>query len=198
MKDEDKPKTQLIDELTELRKRVTQLETAEIEYKRIKEELYQSRKMLQLVLDNIPQRVFWKDRNFSYLGCNRPFAQDAGLSDPSEIVGKNDFELGWKELAQLYRDDDKLVMDTDIPKLNFEEPETTPDGGQLWLKTSKVPLRDREGKVIGILGTYEDITARKQSEKALRESEQRFRTLAEATFEGITLTENGVIVDLND
>jgi PAS domain S-box-containing protein len=168
------------------------------EHKRTDEELYQSRQMLQLVLDTIPQRVFWKDRNFFYLGCNKPFAQDAGLSDPCQIVAKHDFELGWKEVAQLYRDDDKLVMETDRPKLNFEEPQVAPDGSRLWLKTSKVPLHDKDGAVIGILGTYEDITERKLADEALRESELRFKMLAEASFEGTVLAEEGVIVDLND
>ena len=57
--------------------------------------------MLQLVMDTIPQRVFWKDRNFVYRGCNRVFAEDAGIDSPEDIVGKNDFELSWKESAPL-------------------------------------------------------------------------------------------------
>lgn len=176
----------------------TRLKEEISERKRMDDELYQSRQMLQLVLDTIPQRVFWKDRNFFYIGCNKPFAQDAGLSDPLHIIGKHDFELGWKEVAQLYRDDDKRVMESDTAKLNFEEPQIAPDGGKLWLKTSKVPLHDKDGKVIGILGTYEDITERKLADEALRESEIRFKTLAEASFEGTVLAEEGVIVDLND
>jgi PAS domain S-box-containing protein len=168
------------------------------ERKRTDEELYQSRQMLQLVLDTIPQRVFWKDRNYVFLGCNKPFAQDAGLSDPNQIIGRNDFELSWRDVAQLYRDDDKLVMETDTPKLNFEEPQIAPDGSRLWLKTSKVPLHDKDGIVIGILGTYEDVTERKLAEVALRESELRFKTLAEASFEGTVLAEKGLMVDLND
>ena len=67
--------------------------------------------MLQTILDTIPQRVFWKDRDISYLGCNQAFAVDAGLKDPAEIVGKNDYELAWKETAELYRADDKSVME---------------------------------------------------------------------------------------
>ena len=63
------------------------------ERKRAEEELYRSRQMLQSILDSIPQRVFWKDRNCIYLGCNRAFATDAGVNKPAEIVGKNDFEL---------------------------------------------------------------------------------------------------------
>jgi len=177
MDDNTKSKSQLLSELAELRRRVTELEAAEAKHKGTEEDLYQSRQMLQLVLDTIPQRVFWKDRNFSYLGCNRQFARDTGLDDPSAILGKHDFELGWKDVAQLYRDDDALVMETDTPKLNFEEPETTPDGGRIWVRTSKVPLHDRDGGVIGILGTYEDITERKRMEEALRHERILLRTL---------------------
>jgi len=175
--DNEKTKSQLLSELVELRRRITELETAEAKRRRTEEDLYHSRQMLQLVLDTIPQRVFWKDRNFSYLGCNKLFAGDAGLDDPSAIVGKNDFELTWKDTAQLYRDDDTLVMGSDASKLNFEEPQTRPDGSRLWLRTSKVPLHDWEGKVIGILGTYEDITERKRAEVAVQHERNLLRTL---------------------
>ncbi|HMD96451.1 MAG TPA: PAS domain S-box protein [Terriglobia bacterium] len=147
------------------------------ERKRVEAELHHSRQMLQLVLDNIPQRVFWKDRNSVYLGCNRAFANDAALSSPADVIGKNDFDLSWKETAELYRADDKLVMEQESPKLNFEEPQNRPDGTRLWLRTSKLPMRDRDGKVIGVIGTYEDITERKQVEAALIEERQLLRTI---------------------
>jgi len=155
------------------------------ERRRAEEDLHHSRQMLRVVLDNIPQRVFWKDRNFNYLGCNRPCALDAGLQSPEEIIGKNDFELSWRETADLYRADDTLVMEQGSPKLNFEEPEKKPDGSSMWLRTSKLPLRDREGKVIGVIGTYEDITERKRAEKALRESEAELREALLAAQMGV-------------
>lgn len=150
------------------------------ERKRAQDELYQSRMMLQSILDSIPQRVFWKDRNCVYMGCNRALAADAGLQDPAEIVAKTDFDLSWKERAEFYRADDKLVMEQGSPKLNFDEPLSRPDDGALWVRSNKVPLRDREGKVIGVIGTYEDITERKQAEEALRKSEESFRLLFSA------------------
>lgn len=130
-------------------------------------ELFPPQEMLQLVLDNIPQRVFWKDRNFRYLGCNKYFAQDAHLREPSEIIGKNDFELSWKDTAELYRKYDQEVMESDTANVNFEEPQSRPDGSQLWLRTSKIPLHDSDGNVIGVLGTYEDITERRRLEETL-------------------------------
>ena len=133
----------------------------------------QSRAMLQLVMDTIPARVFWKDRNSVYLGCNLLFARDAGLRTPEEIIGRTDLELGWREQAELYRADDRLVMESGIPKLRYEEPQTTPSGGRIYLRTSKVPLCDENGRVIGIMGTYEDITERKLAREAL-ERERMF------------------------
>jgi PAS domain S-box-containing protein len=132
------------------------------------EALFESRQMLQQVFDHIPQRVFWKNRDLRYLGCNRLFAQDAGLTKPEEILGKDDFQLSWSQDAELYRADDQYVMETGREKLNFEEPLDKPDGSRQWVRTSKIPLRDREGNIFGVLGTYENITEHKQRETALR------------------------------
>ncbi len=145
--------------------------------------LQESRQMLQSVLDTIPVRVFWKDLGSNYLGCNRPFALDAGLQSPEEIVGKNDFEMGWADQAELYRSDDRLVMETGSPKLGYEEPQTTPDGGRIWLRTNKVPLFDAEGRIKGVLGTYEDITESKRMEEMLRTSETKYRIVADNTYD---------------
>jgi two-component system cell cycle sensor histidine kinase/response regulator CckA len=135
------------------------------EQKRLEVEHHQARQMLEFVLNTVPQRVFWKDRDSCYLGCNWRFAKDSGLEDPQMIIGKTDDELGWKEVLQLHPDDDRVVMETNTPKLDFEERQTTADGSPRWLKMSKVPLHDQKGKVIGILGTYEDITQRKLVEE---------------------------------
>jgi PAS domain S-box-containing protein len=134
------------------------------ERKRAEEELYRAHQMLQTVLNTIPQRVFWKDLNCTYVGCNRAFATDAGLNNPAEIIGKSDFELAWSGTADRYRADDKRIMEQGSTKLNFDEPQSRADGSLLWLRTSKLPLWDREGKVIGVIGTYEDITERKVAE----------------------------------
>lgn len=131
------------------------------ERKRAEEEIFQSRQRLRTVLDNIPQRVFWKDRASTYLGCNRAFALDAGFTDSEAAVGQTDFDAIWRDQAELYRADNRKVMETGEAKLNYEEPQQSLDGRALWLKTNKIPLRDADGKITGVLGTYEDITARK-------------------------------------
>ncbi|MGD2116799.1 MAG: ATP-binding protein [Chromatiales bacterium] len=127
-----------------------------------------SKKMLQLVLDTIPVRVFWKDRDLNYLGCNKLFARDAGFEHPNELLGLNDFDMAWKNEAENYRDDDFDVMRNDKNLVGYEESQTTPEGDLLWLRTSKIPLKDVSGSIFGILGTYEDITERKAAEEELR------------------------------
>ncbi len=183
MQDEDKTKEQLMIELHALREQVAEFGKDKAERKRAEEALRESQQMLHSVLDNIPARVFWKDLNSNFLGCNRPFALDGGLQSPEEIIGKNDFEMGWAEQAELYRSDDRLVMETGQPKLGYEEPQTKPDGSRIWLRTNKVPLRDTEGGIKGILGTYEDITKNKQMEDMLRTSETRYRIVADNTYD---------------
>jgi PAS domain S-box-containing protein len=140
------------------------------ERKRLEEELYKSRQMLQLVFDNIPQRVFWKDKNLTFLGCNLPFANDIGLSSPSVIVGHTDFDHVSPEFAESYRKYDQSVIDTDTPMPAYEELQPTADGRQIWISTSRVPFHDRDGSVIGVLGTYEDISVRKQAEEKLKKA----------------------------
>jgi PAS domain S-box-containing protein len=135
--------------------------------RRWEEELNHSQQMLRFVLNCIPDRVFWKDRELNYLGCNWNLARDAGLEDPSDIVGKNDHQLAWRDSADAYQADDRSVIDSGVPKLNFEERQIQSDGDVRWLRTSKVPLRDADGAIIGVLGTYEDITDRKRAEKEL-------------------------------
>jgi two-component system sensor histidine kinase/response regulator len=131
--------------------------------------LSESRNLLQTIVDALPIRVFWKDRELRYLGCNPPFARDAGKSCPNELLGKDDFQMMWAEHAELYRADDRAVMASGIPKLFYEEPQTGPDGRALWLSTSKLPLRGADGEIVGVLGMYEDITERKRAEAAIRE-----------------------------
>jgi PAS domain S-box-containing protein len=141
--------------------------------------LRESRQMLQSVLDTIPARVFWKDRESRFLGCNQPFARDAGFLSPADLIGRDDYQMGWAEQAALYRSDDKEVIESGREKIGYEEPQTQVDGKQIWLRTSKVPLRDPEGRVRGVLGTYEDITKQKRAEEEIRllnwELEQRVK-----------------------
>ncbi|MBS1155462.1 MAG: hypothetical protein H6R07_1386 [Proteobacteria bacterium] len=135
--------------------------------------------VLRNLVELVPIRIFWKDCESRHLGCNALFAHDAGLSSAQELIGKSDFDMVWKDQAELYRADDKLVMETGIPKLGYEEPQEAPDGTIHWRLTSKVPLRDAKQEIIGVLGIYSDITERKHAEQNQHRLARAFRLLSE-------------------
>ena len=126
-------------------------------------ELIATQETLRSILDHIPQRVFWKDRELVYRGCNHAFAVDMGFREPSEVIGKTDFDASWRGMASLYRADDRSVIELDAKKISFEEPGISANGEAGWLKTSKMPMHDAYGNVTGVLGTYEDVTEQKRA-----------------------------------
>ncbi|HTR43002.1 MAG TPA: PAS domain S-box protein [Pseudomonadales bacterium] len=140
--------------------------------KRAEKELFKSQQMLRTILDTIPQRVFWKDENSVYVGCNKPLANDCGYESPEQLIGKTDFQTQSAATAELYRADDLKVMETGQAKMNYEEPQIKADGSVGWLRTSKVPLYGPDKKAIGVLGTYEDISERKKLEEQLRQAQK--------------------------
>ncbi|WP_228052486.1 PAS domain S-box protein [Nodosilinea sp. LEGE 07298] len=155
--------------------------------KRYETALQESQQFLQTVLDTVPLSVFWKDRNSVYLGANQRFLQDAFLGSVSELVGTNDSAMPWGMTeAEAYRADDRIVMESGEAKLGILEPQHQQDGAVIWLETNKLPLRNLEGEVVGVLGTYQDITERKNAEIAL----QRQLAAIEAAVNGIAILEN--------
>ena len=148
------------------------------------EKLQDARQMLQHVIDTVPNYVFWKDRDSRFLGCNEAFARLAGLQHPEEIIGKNDHALVWEKFADQYQRDDAEVISSGMPRFNVIEPMGMKDGTTGWLETSKVPLRDAHGQIIGALGVFQDITARVHAEEKLRQT----ATVFESTMEGIVIT----------
>ncbi len=140
----------------------------------VESELKASQHLLQLVMNTLPEAIFWKDRNSVYLGCNQNFAEDAGVGSPKNIIGKTDYDLAWKtEEADFFRECDRRVMLANHAELGIVEPQLQGDGKKAWLETNKAPLHDASGKVIGILGTYQDITERKQADIALQDLNQK-------------------------
>ncbi len=165
--------------------------------KSLMDSLAESKSLLQTIIDTAPARVFWKDRDLRYLGCNPSFARDAGKQSPSDVIGLDDYQMGWAEQADLYRSDDLNVIESGIGKLGFEEPQTTPAGETIWLRTSKVPLRNRQGEIIGVLGIYDDLSERKRMEDELRASNQRFRSLFESSPDAVLIIESRHVIEAN-
>ena len=133
--------------------------------KQAEEKLRASQQILEGIINSIPSRVFWKNTHLVYMGCNTIFARDAGFHDPKDIIGKDEYMMGWREQAELYRNDDRQVIESGVSKLLIEEHQTTPEGKVINLLTSKVPLRNSDGEISGVLGTYMDITEHKRLEE---------------------------------
>ncbi len=164
------------------------------ERKRAERAAHASLQLLEGIIHALPVRVFWKDRDLVYLGCNAAFARDAGFADPKDVVGKDDSQMAWRDRADLYRRDDRQVIESGDAKLLIEEPSTTPEGNTITLLTSKVPLRRSTDDVDGVIGTYMDITTQKQAEQ----SRARLAMAVEQAAEAVMITDReGTIVYVN-
>jgi PAS domain S-box-containing protein len=139
------------------------------ERQRVERQLVDQQELLSSILAHIPHSVFWKDRNSVFLGCNQQFARDMGVSSPLEVIGRTDLELPVSSLhADTFRRDDREVMESGVPRIAFEEPLHPPGGEASWVLTSKVPLKDSEGTVKGLVGIYVDISERRRQEATLQ------------------------------
>lgn len=119
-----------------------------------------------MVIDHIPQYVFWKDSNSRYLGCNANYFKAAGYDNVDEIISKTDFDLPWsKEEAEFQHMVDRRIMDNDAPEFRIQETRKNADGTIMEMETNKIPLHGPQGNVIGILGTYEDVTECNKAKK---------------------------------
>ena len=172
----------------ELQLQATMLEDEIAKHQRVEEALREREKMLSLVVNAVPQTIFWKDTDLVYVGCNEQFARSAGLPSPSCVVGKTDYDLPWRpDEIEGYRRDDREVMRLDRPKYHFTESQQQPDGSVATLDTTKIPLHADGGLVVGVLGVYEDITKRTKIERELKESEERLSVIFDASQAGIIL-----------
>jgi anti-anti-sigma factor len=131
-------------------------------------ELRQSRHMLQLILDNLPLAVAWKDQELVYQGCNRQFARDAGLTSSTEIVGKSEFDLCGPDQAEHHRAVDRTVLTSGTPEYHREEAQNRGDESPAWLRVSRIPLADDGETPCTLLEVYEDITKSKEEKDWLR------------------------------
>jgi PAS domain S-box-containing protein len=135
---------------------------------------------LQIVVDTIPQSIFWKNLNSEWVWANARFVSDTGADSLEDIVGRNDLfsDRQWtRDQAEAFIRDDREVFQTGKPKLNIIEPQRRADGRYAWLHTNKVPLLDTDGKVVGLIGTYEDISERTQEEIVLRRHQHMLETI---------------------
>ncbi len=145
--------------------------------------------LLQKVLDTIPMPIFWKDLNSNFLGCNQYFAKEAGKISPEQLIGKDDYETPSFEHTEKYRTDDAEIMRSGIAKINIEELHKTANGDQSWIRTTKVPLRDANGSIFGLLGVFEDITKKKLAGQELYYEKERLRITLLAIGDAVITTD---------
>lgn len=146
---------------------------AEYALRNSEQQLSQSNKMLQDVLDAIPLSVYWKDNESIYQGCNVQFASDMGFDSTKDVIGKNDSDLLTKGLAEKCRSEDQHLIKSGESKLYINRILLPPDGNKKkYIRASIVPLIDPDGNIFGVLGCYEDITEKMKTGELLKETEK--------------------------
>ncbi|MGA2531692.1 MAG: HD domain-containing phosphohydrolase [Candidatus Aminicenantales bacterium] len=155
--------------------------------KRAEEALAYEQSLLSALMDNSPDQVYFKDADSRFVKISKAQAERFGLSDPAQAVGKTDADFFAADHARPALEDEQRVMITGRPLVDLEEMETWPDGRVAWVSTTKVPLRDGHGRVIGTFGISRDITERKRGEERLKETLQRLRLAITSTIRVISM-----------
>ncbi len=185
MDDSLKTPAELLEELAELRRRNAELETTGAKHSRTEEKLRYERGLLRTVIDNLPDAIYVKDSACRKTLANLTDVHNIGRNSEAEVLGKTDFDLFPADVASTFFADDRSVIETGRPVLNREEYFVDAEGQKCWLLTSKLPLQNDEGQIIGLVGIGRDITQRKCAEAAVLASEAKFRSLFENVREGL-------------
>lgn len=168
------------------------------ERRRSARELAEAKRFLETILDSFPIAVFWKDTDSRYLGCNQEFARYAHM-EPSKVAGRTDQEMPWGGTrADEARSEDLRVMQAGLSFLGKLNHLVDDNGSGQWFETNKVPLRDSEGSVIGLVGSFQDVTARVVAQTALQEREARYHALMENAGDMIVIADaDGKLIEAN-
>ena len=135
------------------------------------EKLLEEQFLMNTLMNNIPDHIYFKDKDSRYTRISKEQAISYGISDPSLVLGKTDFDFFDEEHARAAFQDEKTIIQTGKPIVGIEEKETMPDGQIKWVSTTKMPLRDKDGNIIGTFGISRDITDRKLADEALKLNE---------------------------
>jgi PAS domain S-box-containing protein len=169
-----------------------------LERQRLTKELELEQYLLRSLLENLPDNIYFKDRESKFVRISRAMADWFNLGDPSEAVGKTDQDFFTEEHSAQARADEVELMELDEPVLDKIEKETWPDGRTTWVSTSKLPLRDRESKVVGTFGVSRDITDQQEALHALRHSERLNRQIVDTALDAfIGMDDEGTIINWN-
>ena len=172
----------------EIRAKVTELS-------RLNQVLTKSEAKYRTLVDNLPQRIFLKNKDLTYVSCNRNYARDLKIR-AEEIAGKTDYDFFPKEVADKYRRDDQRIIRTGITE-EIEE-FYIQNGREMTIQTVKTPLRDDEGNISAILGIFWDITERKEAERIMLESRELHRSIIQTAMDGFWVVDlQGRLLEVN-
>jgi PAS domain S-box-containing protein len=149
--------------------RTAELQKEILERRQAQEALAYEQYLVRSLMENSPDRIYFKDARSRFIRTNQALAAHFGLNDPAETVGKTDFDFFSEEHARQAYEDEQHVMETGQSIVDAEEKETWPDGHETWVSTTKLPLRDEQGGIVGAFGISRDITERKQAEEKIRQ-----------------------------
>jgi PAS domain S-box-containing protein len=166
-------------------KRTAELSAKNAELAQTNEARASAHRLLQAMLDNVPDRIYFKDTESRFIQCNRAVAKRVGVEEPKQVIGKTDFDFYPREKAEEFRKDDQKLIQSGEALLNKTEQVIKPNGEITWSSVTKVPLRDENGKAVGLVGISRDITERKQAEEALARERLLLRTLIDNLPDGI-------------
>ncbi|MEX2188600.1 MAG: PAS domain S-box protein [Pirellulales bacterium] len=160
--------------------------------------LLQERHLLRGLMDNVPDSMYFKDRNGRYLRINKALAAVFRLAEPSYAEGKTDFDFYSKDYALAAAADEKSVLQTGQGVVNKEQRYVAEDGTVRWLSTTKMPWHDKDGRIVGTVGISRDITDRKQAEEAIRQNAEQTRLIIDTANDAfVAMDDAGKIIDWN-
>ena len=145
--------------------------------KQAEEALVQERNLVYTLMDNLPDPIYFKDAESRFIRINQAAARRFGINDPVQAIGKTDFDFFTEEHARPAYEDEQAILRSGQPLVGKEEKEMWHDGRVAWVSTTKMPLRNREGQIVGTFGISRDITERKQAEEALAQERNLLRSL---------------------
>ncbi|MGB6429656.1 MAG: response regulator [Candidatus Acidiferrales bacterium] len=167
------------------------------ERKRAEEALSDERRLLRILIDNMPDYIYVKDAESRFVVVNRAVAKLVGAKSPEDLLGKTDFDYFPKEIATAFYSDEQAILKSGEPLLNREEESVDAAGNAKWNSTSKVPWRDKLGHLIGIMGIGRDITWSKASEEALKHAKEAAEAGSRAKSEFLANMSHEIRTPLN-
>jgi glucokinase len=170
------------------------LEAEKAQRRKAERELLQEKNTLRAIIDNIPDNIYLKDRKCRFTKMNRAIIEWFGYKNEEQVLGKTDFDIFSDEHAQRAYDNEQEIMRTGKSLLNYEEKETWEDGSITWVSTSKVPLKNARGGIVGIIGISRDITDAKLAELELRQSRNNLKKAKRGTDNILRNVEEGLFL----